>query len=118
MAFRESVGVESDGEEVRIIMETPFETQSISSDSSTTEGVEIQHVSVPFCYTIPRFSCITFTIRQMTFATEITESDTSTVMTYDGFIFDHPSLDEHDYPASIDVLESCFVEVTVMCTTV
>lgn len=75
-----------------------------------TEGVEIQSISYPYSYTIQvqLFSCVTFTIRQITFATEVIDG---TIETCDGFIFHHPSLDVLDYLATIDVY---FVDVTLV----
>ena len=75
------------------------------------EGVLIISVSVPFVYFVPRFSCVSFVIRQITFNAEVADG---TVHTYDGFIRDDSSLALHDYPAVVDVFESCFVEVGIM----
>ena len=74
------------------------------------EGIEVTCVSVPFEYYVPRFSCVSFTIRQITFNAELADG---TVHTYDGFIRDDSSLALHNYPAVVDVFESCFIEVDV-----
>ena len=83
--------------------------------SEEQEGIEVTDVSVPFEYFIPRFSCVSFTIRQITFNAELD----GTVHTYDGFIHDkeshnNGSLALHSLPAVVDVYESCFVEVNVV----
>ena len=75
------------------------------------EEIEVIYVSAPFEYYIPRFSCVSFTIRQITFNAELADG---TVHTYDGFIRDDNSLTLHNYPAVVDVFESCFIEVDAL----
>ena len=78
--------------------------------SQSEEGIEIVSVSLPFEYFVPKFSCVSFMIRQITFRAELY----GTVHTYDGFIRDDSSLHLHKYPAVVDVFESCFVEVNIV----
>ena len=96
-------------EELLAIPETPLQSETESGRSSV-EGIEIQFVGTLFEYTIPNFSCISFTLRQITFEAFVDGS----ISTYDGFIRHDPSLDKLvsiSYPKTIDVLESCFVKV-------
>ena len=65
--------------------------------SQSEEGIEIVSVSLPFEYFVPRFSCVSFMIRQITFRAELY----GTVHTYDGFIRDDSSLHLHKYPAVV-----------------
>ena len=39
--------------------------------SQSEEGIEIVSVSLPFEYFVPRFSCVSFMIRQITFRAEL-----------------------------------------------
>ena len=85
---------------------------SLADDDSgrSPEGIEVHYVGLPFEYTIPSFSCITLILRQIKFCAELD----GCVRSYDGFIRNNPCLDpEGVYPRTMDVLQSCFVEVMV-----
>ena len=80
------------------------------SEEAELEGIEILCISIPFKYFVPRFGCVSFMIRQITFDAEVDGN----VRTYDGFIHDDSSLALHDYPAVVNVFESCYIEVGIV----
>ena len=78
------------------------------SGRSSPEGIEVRYVGLPFEYTIPAFTCITIILRQIKFCA----IHDGSIKSYDGFIRHNPCIDEEGiYPRTMDVHQSCFVEV-------
>ena len=104
----ESQSDQSELEDITVIPETPSKAVC-ESDEDAVDVVKIIDVAgASFMYRIPRFPVVTINLRQITF--EAIFSDGSTI-TYDGFIHEHSTLYGHNYPATIRIYESCFVEV-------
>ena len=80
-----------------------------SSPSSIVSSLDVVRLGVDFTYTIPSFSAISVSLRQVLFEGV---DELNRLVKYDVFIRDDPSLLNHPIPFSIIVTKSCEVPVS------